>query len=327
VTTPPADSAAPLGEHLLAYLAHVRVQRRLAQRSLVIYEAALLRLQGLAQQGGVDLLTLQPQQARRWAARLHGEAGLGPRSIALLLSVWRGLYRWLGEQQRVTLNPFDGLRAPKAPKPLPKALGVDDAVALADFQAAGTEGAGVDAWAEALDGCIVELLYGCGLRVAELVGLDALAGSQSQGWIDVAAAEAHVLGKGSKRRSVPLGRAALAALQVWLPLRSQTVQRLQPGESALLVGPRGARLGPTQVRARLKARALAAGMPAHVHPHMLRHSFASHLLQSSGDLRAVQELLGHAHITTTQIYTQLDFQHLAKIYDAAHPRAKKKTHD
>ncbi len=330
MTTPPADPAAPLGEHLLAYLAHVRVQRRLAQRSLVIYEAALLRLQQLAQQAGVDLLTLQPQQARRWAARLHGEAGLGPRSIALLLSVWRGLYRWLGEQQQVALNPFDGLRAPKAPKPLPKALGVDDAVALANFQAEGAEGAGVDAWAQALDDCIVELLYGCGLRVAELVGLDAVAGSQSQGWVDVASAEAHVLGKGSKRRSVPLGRAALAALQLWLPLRLQRLQHLeraQPGEAALLVGPRGARLGATQVRARLKARALAAGMPAHVHPHMLRHSFASHILQSSGDLRAVQELLGHAHITTTQIYTQLDFQHLAKIYDAAHPRAKKKTND
>ena len=299
----------------------MRVQRRLAQRSLVIYEAALLRLQLLAQKDGIDLLTLPPQQARRWAARLHGDVGLGPRSIALLLSVWRGLYRWLGEQQQVALNPFDGLRAPKAPKPLPKALGVDDAVALADFQA---QGAGVDAWTQALDGCIVELLYGCGLRVAELVGLDALAGSQSLGWVDLASAEAHVLGKGSKRRSVPLGRAALAALQDWLLLRPQ---RLQPGEAALLVGPRGARLGAPQVRARLKARALAAGMPAHVHPHMLRHSFASHLLQSSGDLRAVQELLGHAHITTTQIYTQLDFQHLAKIYDAAHPRAKKKTHD
>lgn len=330
MTTPLADPAAPLGEHLLTYLAHVRVQRRLAQRSLVIYEAALLRLQGLAQQAGVDLLTLQPQQARRWAARLHGEAGLGPRSIALLLSVWRGLYRWLGEQQRVALNPFDGLRAPKATKPLPKALGVDDAVALANFQAEGADGADVDAWAQALDGCIVELLYGCGLRVAELVGLDAVSGPQSQGWVDVASAEAHVLGKGSKRRSVPLGRAALAALQLWLPLRLQCLQRLQRlqvGETALLVGPRGARLGPTQVRARLKARALAAGMPAHVHPHMLRHSFASHILQSSGDLRAVQELLGHAHITTTQIYTQLDFQHLAKIYDAAHPRAKKKTND
>ncbi|MGS0754976.1 tyrosine-type recombinase/integrase [Roseateles sp. GG27B] len=316
-----------LAAHLLAYLSHVRVQRRLAQRSLVIYEAALLRLQRLAQKDDVELLTLQPQQARRWAARLHGEADLGPRSIALLLSVWRGLYRWLGEQQQVALNPFDGLRAPKAPKPLPKALGVDDAVALANFKAdsaESAEGAGVDAWAQALDDCIVELLYGCGLRVAELVGLDAVAGKQSQGWVDLPAAEAHVLGKGSKRRSVPLGRAALAALQLWLPLRPQ---QLQPGEAALLVGPRGARLGPTQVRARLKARALAAGMPAHVHPHMLRHSFASHILQSSGDLRAVQELLGHAHITTTQIYTQLDFQHLAKIYDASHPRAKKKTND
>ena len=296
-------AAAPelLAPPLRAYLEHARVQRRLSARSLVIYEDALCRLQGFAERDGVALLQLQSPQARRWAARLHAESGLAPRSMALLLSAWRGLYRWLGRERLVELNPFDGLRAPKAAKPLPKALAVDDAVALAEFSASG---AGTDARLEARDRCMVELLYGCGLRVAELVGLDARASSTAAGWVDLPSAEAQVLGKGSKRRSVPLGQAALAALRDWLALRAQLAR---PDEPALLVGPRGSRLGAPQIRARLKQRALAAGMPTHVHPHMLRHSFASHLLQSSGDLRAVQELLGHAHIATTQVYTQLDF--------------------
>jgi len=306
-----------LKEPLLGHLQWLRVQRRLAPRSLTIYSDALLRLQALAEQDGVALLQLTPAQARRWAARLHGEAGLGPRSIALQLSVWRGLYRWLGEQGQVLLNPFVGLRAPKAAKPLPKALAVDDAVQLASFE---DRSPGLDPRIEARDHCIVELLYGCGLRVAELEGLDARASGTARGWIDLNAAEAHVLGKGSKRRSVPVGQPALLALRRWLDLRPQLARADEP---ALFVGPRGGRLGASQLRVRLRQRALAAGMPAHVHPHMLRHSFASHLLQSSGDLRAVQELLGHAHISTTQVYTQLDFQHLAKVYDAAHPRARK----
>ncbi|MBB4845629.1 integrase/recombinase XerC [Paucibacter oligotrophus] len=309
----------PLLPLLRDYLAHVQVQRRLAPRTQVIYEQALRRLQGFAEAGALqDLLQLRPHHARGLLLRMHGEQDLGPRSIALQLSVWRGLYRWLGGERLVELNPFEGLRAPKAAKPLPKALAVDDAVQLAEFKGGA---AGVDPALEALDRCIVELLYGCGLRVAELEGLDLRASGAALGWIDAQAAEAQVLGKGSKRRSVPVGRAALAALQDWLPQRERLAKA---GERALLVGPRGGRLSAAQIRQRLKLRALAAGMPSHVHPHMLRHSFASHLLQSSGDLRAVQELLGHAHIATTQVYTQLDYQHLAKIYDAAHPRAKSK---
>jgi integrase/recombinase XerC len=159
------------------------------------------------------------------------------------------------------------------------------------------------------------------LRVGELVGLDARASREAAGWVDVADATAHVLGKGGKRRSVPVGRAALAALDAWLTQRAPLAK---PGELALFVSRRGTRMGASQVRSRLKAQAVNAGLPTHVHPHMLRHSFASHLLQSSGDLRAVQELLGHANIATTQVYTKLDFQHLAKVYDAAHPRAKKR---
>jgi integrase/recombinase XerC len=210
------------------------------------------------------------------------------------------------------------VRAPKAPKPLPKALSVDHAVALADGPA--EDDATTPALA-ARDHCIVELLYGCGLRVGELVALDLRAGGAGAGWIDPADASAHVQGKGSKRRSVPVGAPALQALREWLAQRPGLAA---PGETALFVSNRGTRLTASQVRSRLKRRALAAGLPTHVHPHMLRHSFASHLLQSSGDLRAVQELLGHANITTTQVYTQLDFGHLSKVYDAAHPRARKR---
>jgi integrase/recombinase XerC len=157
--------------------------------------------------------------------------------------------------------------------------------------------------------------------VSELIGLDARAGRDAAGWIDLDDATAHVLGKGSKRRSVPVGRAALDALRAWISMRDAMAK---PHETALFVSVRGTRLGVGQLRSRLKQLAVAAGVPAHVHPHMLRHSFASHLLQSSGDLRAVQELLGHANIATTQVYTRLDWQHLAKVYDAAHPRARRK---
>ena len=297
------------------YLDHLRVERRLAARSLAIYEQALLALQRQADGAGVALAAVQTQQVRRWAAQLHG-GGLAPRSVSLALSAWRGLYRWLGRNGEVAANPVDGVRAPKAAKPLPKALSVDQSVALAEHR----DDAG-DPTLEVRDACIVELLYGSGLRIAELVGLDAQAGAGALGWIDLYAGEAHVLGKGSKRRSVPMGGAARDALTAWLPLRAVLAG---PGQAALFVGRHGTRLTPSQIRSRLKRRAVQAGLPTHVHPHMLRHSFASHLLQSSGDLRAVQELLGHANITTTQVYTKLDFQHLAKVYDAAHPRAKRR---
>ena len=305
----------PLPAELLRYLQHLEVERRLAARTLIVYRQALQRLVKAAAAAGIDLQAVQTHHVRRWIAQAH-QQGLGPRSLALVLAAWRGLFRWWGEQRAVASNPVDGVRAPKAAKPLPKALSVDQAVALAEQLTA----AGGPALA-ARDHAIVELLYGCGLRVAELVGLDALASRDAAGWIDRADAAAHVLGKGSKRRSVPVGRAALTSLDAWLAQRGRLAQADEP---ALFVSRRGTRLTAGQVRSRLKALALQASLPTHVHPHMLRHSFASHLLQSSGDLRAVQELLGHANIATTQVYTKLDFQHLAKIYDAAHPRAKKR---
>ena len=309
------EGAATLAPALQAYLRHLDVERRLALRTREMYAADLRRLQMSAHADGVALLQVQPHHVRGWMARLH-RGGLGPRSIAMMLSAWRGLYRWWGEQGTVASNPVEGVRAPKAAKPLPKALSVDHAVALADHTPDGG-----DARLAARDHAIVELLYGCGLRVAELIGLDLRAGRDAAGWIDSTDATAHVLGKGSKRRSVPVGRSALQALAAWTTLREELAR---PDERALFVSRRGTRLGAGQLRSRLKQLAIAAGVPTHVHPHMLRHSFASHLLQSSGDLRAVQELLGHANIATTQVYTRLDFQHLAKVYDAAHPRAKKR---
>jgi len=309
-----AESALPA--EIERYIEHLVVERRLAARSVAMIRAALERLVRSAATHPVELHAVAPHHVRRWAAQLRDHR-LGPRSIAIHLSAWRGLYRWWGRAGTVVVNPVDGIRAPKAPKPLPKALSVDQAVALANYQ--GEQG---DASLRARDHAIVELLYGCGLRVGELVGLDLRAGAGVAGWIDAADATAHVLGKGSKRRSVPVGAPALEALSAWLAVRAGLAH---PGEAALFVSRRGTRLTDSQVRARLKAQALQAGLPTHVHPHMLRHSFASHLLQSSGDLRAVQELLGHANIATTQVYTKLDFQHLAKVYDAAHPRAKPKT--
>jgi len=305
----------PRDADIVRHLQHLAVERRLAARTLSLYGEAFDRLQRFAVAAAVPLRRAEMHHIRRWAAQLHG-AGLAPRSIALTLSAWRGLYRWLGGEGLVAANPVEGVRAPRAAQPLPKALSVDDAVALVAHR----DDAGSPVLA-ARDACIAELLYGCGLRVGELVGLDVVASAAAAGWIDAADASAHVLGKGSKRRSVPVGKPALRALEAWLAQRGELARA---GEPALFVSRRGTRLTASQVRSRLKAQALAAGLPTHVHPHMLRHSFASHVLQSSGDLRAVQELLGHANITTTQIYTKLDFGHLSKVYDAAHPRARRK---
>ncbi len=297
------------------YLEHVRVEKRLAARTVELYSLDLQKLSGYAQAAGVPLRQVQNTHIRRWVAQMHG-AGRSGRGIALILSGWRGLYVWLGRQRLVDSNPVQDVRAPKAPKPLPKALAVDDSVQLADFN----EDAG-DPWLDARDAAIVELLYGCGLRVGELVGLDVVASMLARGWIDIQAHEAHVLGKGGKRRSVPVGTKAAQALERWLAVRDQ---QAKADQLALFVGRNSTRLTAQSIWQRLKRRSLLAGLATPVHPHMLRHSFASHMLQSSGDLRAVQELLGHANITTTQVYTRLDFQHLAKAYDAAHPRAQRK---
>ncbi|MBU6194611.1 MAG: tyrosine recombinase XerC [Burkholderiales bacterium] len=317
------ETAAPRDAAVARYLEHVTVARRLAPRSVAMISDGLARLEMRCGSEGVPLSAVQPHHVRTWLARLH-QGGLAPRSVAIVLSAWRGFYRWWGREGGVAANPADGLKAPKAPRPLPKALSVEQAVALAEHRTPMRPDAPDPAREAALaarDHAVIELLYGCGLRVGELVGLDVQPSDQALGWLDLQDATAHVTGKGRKRRSVPMGEAALRAVQAWLAHRGTTVPAR---DAALFLNRQGLRLSDSQVRTRLRQAALQAGLPTSVHPHMLRHSFASHLLQSSGDLRAVQELLGHAHISTTQVYTKLDFQHLARVYDAAHPRAKRK---
>jgi len=300
------------------YLDHVRYEKRLAERTHTLYTLDLEKLSDYAKDAGVALEAVQATHIRRWVSQMHS-GGRSGRGIALILSGWRSFYTWLGREGVVQSNPVQDVRAPKAPKPLPKALSVDDAMQLAEFSATPDV---TDPWLECRDAAMVELLYGCGLRVGELVGLDAQASNTAKGWLDLEGAEAHVLGKGSKRRSVPIGSKALDAVHAWLVVRDQGF--LSEVQNALFIGRHGTRLTAQGIWQRLKQRSLKAGLSTPVHPHMLRHSFASHLLQSSSDLRAVQELLGHANISTTQVYTRLDFQHLAKAYDAAHPRARKK---
>ena len=301
------------------YLEYVRTEKRLAARTVELYALDLAKLADFASAQQLALTDVKNHHVRRWIASMHS-GGRSGRGIALILSGWRGFYAWLGRQSLVASNPVQDVRAPKAPKPLPKALAVDDAVQFAEFVSEDAP------WLEARDAAMVELLYGSGLRVGELVGLDAVASAQARGWVDMQAAQAHVLGKGSKRRSVPVGGPALQALTRWLDLRTTVTAsgKSEADSAALFLGRNGTRLSAQSVWQRLKRRSQLAGLNTPVHPHMLRHSFASHVLQSSSDLRGVQELLGHANISTTQVYTRLDFQHLAKAYDAAHPRARAK---
>jgi integrase/recombinase XerC len=270
----------------------------------------------------VDWLCIDERAVRAWVARSSRE-GLAARSIARRLSAWRGFYDWLAEQRGIPANPVRGVRAPRVPRHLPSALAPDQAVKLVDDpQAQGFEAL--------RDRAMFELLYSSGLRLSELLGLDvcffeADSGMpRSSSWLDFEQAEVTVTGKGAKRRTVPVGRAALEALTDWMRERERFLTlRASSDKRPLFLSSRGTRLSARSVQLRLKRRGIVQGVPAKVHPHMLRHSFASHLLQSSGDLRAVQELLGHASIASTQIYTALDFQRLAAVYDAAHPRARR----
>ncbi len=296
------------------YLEMLRTQRNLSPHTVSGYQLDLAELASFA--NGADLASLTYFDLRRLTSLKHAE-GLNARSIARKLSCWRGYYRWLADQLSLPANPVDGIKAPKKAKSLPKALGADDAVRLVSH----VPGAEPTPCANR---AMFELLYSSGLRVSELVGLDVADIQEdtfsSQGWVDIAQAEVHVTGKGNKQRIVPVGKAALEALLDWLKVRPALV-RADP--HPLFLTGRGTRMSARLVQLRLKAHAQTIGIPADVHPHVLRHSFASHVLQSSGDLRAVQEMLGHSSIAATQVYTSLDFQHLAKVYDASHPRAKK----
>jgi integrase/recombinase XerC len=270
-------------------------------------EAYVRDVAQLAQLAGATALTaLTRHDVSRALARLHAQ-GVSGVSLRRKLSAWRAFYRFARERDALPGDdPCAGLRAPKATRRLPSALSPDEATRLVTLD-------GDDALA-ARDRCLLELAYSSGLRLSELASLDV-------DRLDAANREVRVLGKGAKERVVPVGRGALDALAAWLPVRATLAQR---DEHALFVGRTGARLTPRAIQKRLAQWAIARGLGRHVHPHMLRHSFASHVLQSSGDLRAVQEMLGHASIASTQVYTHLDFQALARAYDAAHPRARRR---
>lgn len=288
------------------FLDTLRVERRYSPNTLAAYRRDLAALEEFcAAEGIARWEQLNAHHIRALIAARH-RRGLTGRSLQRLLSALRGFFAWLISQHELKSNPAAGIRAPKSPRPLPGTLDVDQMARLLDIGA-------TDVLA-LRDRAILELFYSSGLRLAELAGLDL-------GDLDLGDGAVRVTGKGSKTRVVPVGRHARAALERWLAER-----RAIPGpdETALFVGRNGRRLAPRAVQARLKAWARRQGLDISLHPHMLRHSFASHLLESSGDLRAVQELLGHADISTTQIYTHLDFQHLAQVYDAAHPRAKRR---
>jgi integrase/recombinase XerC len=306
------------GENFLSFL---QTERRMSAHTLAAYRRDLAKLAELA--GDAEPAALSVAEVRRFAARLHA-TGLAPASIARTLSAWRSFFRWLADRRELAANPVAGVRAPRRPQRLPKALAVDQAVQLAAHEPEAAGGA-----LALRDKALVELLYSSGLRLAEVVGLDwryfpadRAVPQASRSWIDLDAGEATVTGKGAKTRTVPIGTAARAALSAWLAARA-TLKQVDV--RALFVSARGTRLSARSVQLRLAQLARKLGLGVRVHPHVLRHSMASHLLQSSGDLRAVQELLGHANIATTQIYTRLDWQHLAQAYDAAHPRARRRT--
>ena len=297
-----------LSSRIEAFLGALRA-RQYSPATVSTYATDLAHLLELV--GDVDPAGLDVHDIRRALASLRAR-GRQPKTLARTLSAWRGFYQHLARQGLVGANPCLGLRPPRGERRLPNALSVDEMAKL-------LEGPANDAWS-ARDQAMFELMYSSGLRRAELIGLDLDS-------VDPAAAEVTLLGKGRKTRIVPVGPRALAALRVWLEWRGTLVKAVANAAAAtpaLFLGARGGRIGATAVRLALKRLAARHGVTAHVHPHALRHSFASHVLQSSGDLRAVQEMLGHASLSTTQVYTHLDFQHLARVYDQAHPRAKKK---
>ncbi len=317
------------------WLTHLRVVRGYSARTLTAYRREIVALRaalesspamgtGKAHDATQTLAQCSEAVIRRCVAAAM-RAGLSARSMARRLSAWRGFFEWFGQHGGPLANPARGVRAPRAGKRLPKAMAPDATAGLLDGAV------GSDDFLGLRDQAIAELFYSSGLRLTELVTLDRAwchqpGGHRSAGWIDLAEQQATVLGKGQKTRTLPIGSKALAALLRWFTVRD-VFASAHPGADphALFISERGTRLAARSVQTRMALLGRRRGAPLRLHPHVLRHSFASHLLQSSGDLRGVQELLGHADIATTQIYTSLDFQRLAAVYDASHPRAQRRT--
>ncbi|MGB1581200.1 MAG: tyrosine recombinase XerC [Nevskiales bacterium] len=301
----PADSD-DLQFHLDAYLQHLRHTRRLSEHTAKAYERDLLALKQYALNGGIGQWRNIDRMAMQGFVAQRHRQGASPASLQRLLSSIRGFYAWLRREGQVKQDPSVDLQTPRQPKRLPKAMEADQVARLLSDKG--------DAWVAVRDQAMLELFYSSGLRLAELSGLDI-------NDVDLAGGEVRVLGKGSKERIVPLGRMATEAIKAWLRLRDDEADL---AEQALFISNRGSRISHSSVQQRMKYWARRLGLEGKVHPHRLRHSFATHMLESSGDLRAVQELLGHANISTTQVYTHLDFQHLAKVYDDAHPRSQRR---
>ena len=298
---PPEPDQGDLSRPIAAFLAHLAA-RHYSPATVATYAFDLRHL--VERVGERTPSGLTAHDIRRALAGLHGQ-GLKPKTLARTLSAWRSFFHYLARQGAVEANPCLGLRPPKGGQKLPNALSVDEMARLLDAP-------GDEVWA-IRDAAMFELMYSSGLRRAELIGLDTTS-------VDRAAAEVKVAGKGAKTRVVPVGSRALAALDRWLAVREGVAR----DPDALFVGARGGRISPPVLTVGLRRLAPHPDRTPPLHPHALRHAFASHVLQSSGDLRAVQEMLGHASLSTTQIYTHLDFQRLAQVYDQAHPRAKKK---
>ncbi len=296
---------------LTEYLEFLNFERGLSPLTRENYARDITQLIKLADSTALN--ALQNMHIRRFIASLHSK-GLGGKSIARMLSSWRGFFEFLVNRKGFTQNPVIGLRAPKSPKTLPQALSIEQAVKLVDISD--------DAVLSVRDHAILELFYSSGLRLSEVVNLNIDALDFTEGTVIVT-------GKGNKTRIVPMGAHAMQAIQTWLKNRADILMNKaslidKSSEKAVFIGLQGRRVSARNLQYRIKEWSIKQGINSSVHPHMLRHSFATHVLQSSGDLRAVQEMLGHANISTTQVYTHLDYQHLTKVYDDAHPRARKK---
>ncbi|MCK5865214.1 MAG: tyrosine recombinase XerC [Marinobacter adhaerens] len=297
----PNELTGPLAE----FIRHLASEKRHSPRTCDSYQRDLLRLADwFGRSGFVAWQRVTNHDLRRYVATLSRE-GLSGRSIARHLSATRRFYQFLLREKLASDNPALDIRAPKSGRRLPRVADVDQLNHLLDGQP--------DDPLEVRDLCMFELMYSSGLRLAELASLDL-------DTVDLRSGEVRVMGKGGKERLLPVGRKAIAAIQAWLPYRAALAN---DGEAALFVSQRGERLSHRSIQARLSRWGISRGADQKLHPHLLRHSFASHMLESSGDLRAVQELLGHADIATTQVYTHLDFQHLARVYDQSHPRARR----
>ena len=294
----------PLYPAVEAFLRYLHVERQLSPLTTTNYSRQLEALIALSGEIGISSWPqLDAPKVRMLLARSK-RAGLGASSLALRMSSLRSFLDWLVRQGVLSANPAKGISTPRAPKHLPKNLDVDEVNKLLEID--------LNDPLSVRDRAMLEVMYGGGLRLSELVGIDCK-------HIDMASGEVRVLGKGSKERKVPIGRTAVTWLEHWLARRAD----FNPQDDAMFLSSKGSRISARNVQKRFAEWGVKQGVNSHIHPHKLRHSFATHVLESSGDLRAVQELLGHANLSTTQIYTHLDFQHLATVYDAAHPRAKR----